>query len=115
MNNEYTPDRWTLITIGYSPSESITKILSGWVGGYLDGGSWRLSSGVTEVEDKGDHYLIHNHSGSIYTCYKSREGMSGMSSSVFNKWQSDAKLKVNEGVSIQCVPIEDYFKAHPTS
>ena len=82
MNNDYTahytPSKWIIIEIS-SAEDSVRKVFATWYGGYFDGDSWRLSSGITKVEDKGDYYLFHNESGSIYQCYKSYYGTNSYS------------------------------------
>jgi hypothetical protein len=91
------PDRWTLIQIE-SESGKVIKILSGWTGGYLGADEWRLSSGVKKIIDMDDHYEIHNESGSVYTCVKHREGTTGYTASILNKWISksiDSDIKIN--------------------
>lgn len=92
--SDYTPDRWVVVEIKPVEDEPIRKILAGWVGGYLGADEWRMSSGITEVKDEGDYYTIENHSGSVYTCYKNRVGMTGMSSSVFDRLSKNADIKV---------------------
>ena len=106
MSNKYTPDTWMLIQLESPESGKITKILSGWYGGYLNGDSWRLSSGVTKIEDQDNHYLIHNESGSIYTCYKSNEGLSGLTGNILHNWQEQAKDR--DGVTINEISIDQY-------
>jgi hypothetical protein len=106
MNNQYTPDRWILIQIESAKVGKITKILSGWYGGYLNGDSWRLSSGVTKIEEKDTHYLIHNESGSIYTCYKNNEGVSGLTGNILYNWQEQAKDR--DGVTVKEISIDEY-------
>jgi hypothetical protein len=106
MNNKYTPDRWVLIQLESPKSGKITKILSGWYGGYLNGDSWRLSSGVTNVEEKDNHYIIHNESGSIYTCYKNCEGVSGLTGNILYNWQEQAKDR--DGVTVKEISIDEY-------
>lgn len=66
----YTPDAWVLI----QTPEGV-KVLAGWRGGYLDGDQWRLSSGVTQVQDADNHWIMTNHSGSVYRCGKEFEGL----------------------------------------
>lgn len=88
--NDYTPDRWVIIEIN-SEHGKIRKILSSWYGGFAGSDEWRMSSGVTEVVDKDDHYEIHNHSGSIYTCYKNSIGMSSYTSRVYNNYLEEMK------------------------
>ena len=103
----YTPDRWVIVRIN-SSERKIDKILSSWYGGFAGSDEWRFSSGITKIEEKLDHqyphYLIHNHSGSIYTCHKNNIGMSTYTSSVYNSY----KKKVEEiGGSIEIIPVQD--------
>jgi hypothetical protein len=66
---EYAPDNWVVIKIkGDDPHY---RVLGGWSGGYLDGDSWRMNSGITRVDDADDHWLhFHGSSGSVYRCNK---------------------------------------------
>ena len=90
MSNGYTPDRWVIIEMN-SEHGNIRKILGSWYGGYAGSDSWRMSSGITEVIEHDNHYEIHNHSGSVYTCYKNNIGMSSYTSSVFNDYLEKMK------------------------
>ena len=67
--SEYTPDCWVVIEIAADDTK-VQRILSSWYGGWAGSDSWRLSSGITEVEELEDSYIIKNESGSVYTCYK---------------------------------------------
>jgi len=66
---EYNPDNWVVVKIkGDDPHY---RVLGGWSGGYLDGDSWRMNSGITRVVDADDHWLhFHGSSGSVYRCNK---------------------------------------------
>jgi hypothetical protein len=68
MNN--IPDNWVVVKV----DEDFYKVLAGWSGGYLDGDSWRLNSGISEVKDDGDYWLFIGASGSIYQCHKKGYG-----------------------------------------
>ena len=107
MSNDYTPhyipSKWIIIEIS-SAEDSVRKVFASWYGGYLDGDSWRLSSGITKVEDKGDHYLFHNESGSIYQCYKNCYGTSSYSYGIL---QNIAKT-VTESANFTIV--EEYYE-----
>ena len=70
MSRVHSPDRWLIVGDGKN-----FKVLGGWSGGYLDGDSWRLSSGLQKIEEDGDYYLMQNYSGSVYKCHKQGEGM----------------------------------------
>lgn len=88
--NQYTPDQWVLLLIE-SDTVRVVKILSGWHGGYTQGDSWRLSSGVTKMIEHETEYEIHNESGSIYHCQKTCEGMTGMTASMLENWNNQNK------------------------
>lgn len=86
----YTPDRWLLVSLRSNLTNStIIKILAGWYGGYTQGDSWRLSSGVTSILDEGDFYTITNESGSVYKCFKSEYGTTSYSGLMFQKFEAD--------------------------
>lgn len=83
----YPTDRWLIIKY---PNHY--RVFATWVGGYLDGDSWRLSSGVVKVEDNGDCYLIHNHSGSVYKCHKESYGSTSYGWSVLKSLHKDCEI-----------------------
>ena len=66
---EYTPDNWVVIRMT-NEGKTFYKVLAGWSGGYLDGNSWRMNSGITKVEEAGDYWIFHGASGSTYRCFK---------------------------------------------
>ena len=72
--SDYHPDSWVVLKIeqGATP---IYKVLGGWSGGYLQGDSWRMNSGITEVEIYGEHYIFRGNSGSEYWCHRSTYGL----------------------------------------
>ncbi len=67
----HKPDNWVVIKFeGKTPHY---KILGGWSGGYLDGDSWRMNSGIVRVEeDEEDKNRLNFYgaSGSCYSCHK---------------------------------------------
>ncbi len=86
MNNdteEYVPDNWVVLKMKHNDKVGY-KVLAGWSGGYLDGDSWRMNSGITEIEDDGDWWLIRGHSGSVYRCGKSRYGLRNNNVNIYN-------------------------------
>ena len=64
----YTPDNWVVIKL--NGDDPHYRILAGWSGGYLDGDSWRMNSGITRVEETDDAFLFYGASGSCYDCRK---------------------------------------------
>lgn len=67
-----TPDNWVLLKITLE-TETYYKVLAGWSGGYLDGDSWRMNSGIAKVEEDEDYYSFIGESGSVYKCHKDSE------------------------------------------
>lgn len=66
--SQYNPDNWVVVKVkGDDPHY---RVLAGWSGGYLDGSSWRLNSGITKVEEDGDYLNFYGSSGSFYKCHK---------------------------------------------
>lgn len=71
--NVYKPDNWVIIKIkGDAPHY---RVLAGWSGGYLNGSSWRLNSGITSVVEDDSYLLFKGSSGSVYRCHKESYGL----------------------------------------
>ena len=67
MSN-YTPDNWVVIKMDGDAAHY--RVLAGWSGGYLDGNSWKMNSGIIRVEMDGNYYHFYGLSGSCYSCHK---------------------------------------------
>lgn len=101
-----TPDCWVVVRMRHN-DDTIDKVLAGWYGGYLNGDSWKLSSGIATTEEFNDRYEFTNQSGSVYVCYKKRERMNGITamqydhiSGVFNNHIKD---RPNDVISIEII------------
>ena len=69
----YEPNNWVVIKInGKDPHY---RVLAGWSGGYLEGSSWRMNSGITKVEEDESAYYFSGSSGSTYRCGKQSYGL----------------------------------------
>ena len=68
--SEYTCDNWVVIKFNTEEHGIFYKVLVGTSGGYLDGDSWRMNSGITKVEEDEECYYFYGASGSRYRCYK---------------------------------------------
>lgn len=104
-NNLYHPDKWVVIGIN-TGEEIIYKVLGGWYGGYLDGDSWRMSSGVVSVETNDTHHTLSNYSGSSYVCHKDCYGTSGYTASIYSTYVESA---VTQGYDIFMLSYEDFL------
>jgi hypothetical protein len=86
----YHPDVWVVLEFDYK-GDVIRKILAGWYGGYANGDSWKLSSGITKTNEFEDRYEFENHSGSLYVCPKLAERMSGYTGQMYQKFLNEVK------------------------
>ena len=93
--SEYTPDKWVVIEITMDDTK-VQRILSSWYGGFAGSNSWRLSSGITEVEELEDSFVFKNNSGSVYTCYKRRYGMSSYTAGILEDFKKQAPVTMIE-------------------
>lgn len=90
MNAKTTADRWLILKLG-----DTYKVFGSWSGGYLDGDSWKLNSGIESVEEDGDYWLFHGFSGSVYQCHKDSYGASGYASAVLHSWmEADENIEI---------------------
>lgn len=69
----HLPDSWTVIKI--DSDDPHYRVLAGWSGGYLDGDSWALNSGIVRVEEGEDCWNFYGKSGSCYSCRKQSYGL----------------------------------------
>lgn len=84
---EYNPDCWVVLKMIHK-DQTFYKILGGWVGGYLNGDSWRLNSGVEKVELDNDLYKFYGSSGSVYNCHKSGYGLCMSTAGIWNQMKT---------------------------
>ena len=88
---EYVPDTWVVLKIKEGKYDrGFYKVLAGWSGGYLDGDSWRMNSGIIRVEEYEDYYDFYGSSGSRYRCSKKSYRLTMANAGVYNQ------LKENE-------------------
>ena len=88
--SEYNPDNWVVVKITKrNPddgiSNSVYKVIGGWSGGYIEGDSWRMNSGVTAVTIDESTFAFHGSSGSIYYCSKGMYGLRMSTLGIFNQ------------------------------
>lgn len=92
----YFPDNWVVVKIkDGSAGKQLYKVLGGWSGGYLDGDSWRMNSGICKVTEEGDHLKFWGFSGSCYVCHKDSYGLRMNNSGIYDY------LKKNEAFENQ--------------
>lgn len=96
---EIKPDKWLVIKIGVS--KPIYKVFASWYGGYLDGDSWKINSGISEVQKEGDHIDFHGYSGSCYRCHKNNYGISSYGERILDSMMNHPDLPGGEKYKIE--------------
>lgn len=101
----YTPDGWVLVKI--TGTDPHYRIFGSWRGGYLDGDSWRINSGITRCDEdddwngEGDMLIFSGMSSSQYMVHTSTYGNLGPYNwGVINNYceNSDGKMEVLEKI-----------------
>lgn len=103
----YSPENWVVVKLHNSKTDTtIYKVFGSWRGGFTDGDSWRLNSGISSIEEEEHHYSVHGHSGSIYHCHKNMEGTKHMG--MYNRGVLEQMLKrVPEHMEASIVPMTE--------
>ena len=105
-----TPDAFRILQVVID-GRTDYRIFSNQYGGYLESETWRLSSGglPEEIEDCGDAIVWPQHSGSVYTLYKRREGrlLSWGRHILQSKFLDPAARGEVPDIMIECVNLED--------
>lgn len=78
------PGKWIVIKLSPKNKEPFYKVLASFSGGYLDGDSWKMNSGITKVVETDTHFEFYGMSGSCYDCKKTAYGMHSLSESILN-------------------------------
>jgi hypothetical protein len=101
--SDYNPDKWMIVKITGKDTPPVHKVFACWYGGYLDGDSWKLNSGITKVTEKEDYFFFEGSSGSVYACLKGLYGVSAFGSGILQN-MSDKIYKV--GGTLDILPEE---------
>lgn len=81
----HLPDNWVVIKIkGDDPHY---RVLAGWSGGYAQGDSWQLNSGIVRVEEVEGRWHFYGASGSCYSCGKQSYGLRMNNAYIWDKLQ----------------------------
>jgi hypothetical protein len=102
MSN-YIPDKWIVVKItGYTDQKKpVYKVFACWYGGYLNGDSWKLNSGITKVTLEGNVYSFDGYSGSAYDCHKDLYGTNFYGHTVL---EGLIERSAENGVTIEVMP-----------
>ena len=105
--NTYTPDTWSILLFDSPTYGKIHKIFGGWYGGFTQGDSWKLSSGMKDLVDEGNFYSSVQESGSVYHLHKGLEKLSGYQLGILAGWVEQMNAV---GGSVVVVDVKDYLQ-----
>jgi len=75
INVTESPQKWVIVKITGEDEKVHYKVFGSWSGGYLDGDSWKLNSGISKVDEDEENFYFHGFSGSCYKCRKGKYGI----------------------------------------
>jgi hypothetical protein len=96
---ETKPDKWMVIKMGVK--DPVYKVFATWYGGYLNGDSWRINSGISEVQKEGNYINFYGHSGSCYKCHKDSYGITSYGERVLESIMSHPDKPEDEKYKIE--------------
>lgn len=82
MSN-YKPDYFVLIKF-QTEGQTFYKVFATWVGDFVRGDSWRMSTEIVRVEAKGQLLYFYGKSGSCYEVHKDTWGTTIWSGSILD-------------------------------
>lgn len=85
----YQPDKFVVLKLTFDSGQVRYLLFGTWMGGYLSGDSWRLNSGIKEVDARGPFLLFRGFSGSTYKVHKDMYGLSSYTDSILHSWERD--------------------------
>ena len=91
----YTPDTWVVLEFtDPSMTTPVRKVFAGWYGGYTQGDSWQLNSGIAKVRQDNGYYEFDGYSGSVYCCKQADYRTSGFMQTVLERWTQKATVNI---------------------
>ena len=91
---DHYPDNWVVLKIKEGKGTfPFYKVLAGWSGGYLNGDSWRMNSGITLVFERENTVDFYGESGSMYRCHKNSYGLRMNNAGIYNQLIEQQQFK----------------------
>ena len=103
----YTPDTWVILLFDSPDYGKVYKVFAGWYGGFSQGDSWKLSSGIKTFVSEGKFYSSLQESGSTYNLYKQSEKLSGYQYGLLAGWREQMD---EVGGSIEVIDACEFIK-----
>lgn len=109
MTSKYEPDGWKIIKLE-KEGQIQYRVFASWPGGYADGDSWQINSGVKGFEEDSTSVKFYGYSGSIYDCRLGGEDrISAYNSSVLTDLIRSS-MKSDHDISVTTITYEQFKK-----
>lgn len=106
--SEYYPDCYQFLRISSVYDDSVIyKLFAVWVGGYAQGDSWKINSGITQIFKEENSLRVSGYSGSTYVVNTENKFMSSYGTSVLT---DIIKRADKEGIKVELVSVEDVLE-----
>jgi len=93
------PDKWSIIKQTHEDGEIWYRLFANFYGGYVNGDSWRINSGIDVVKEDDKSFTINGaKSNTIYMCNKKSYGITSYGMLVFSSLQSEV---LDHGVKLE--------------
>ena len=106
---EYTPDSWKIVVIESKENGKIYKVLASWYGGFAGSNSWKLSSGIEDVQIEGKVFTMPQSSGSVYICHEDNEHVSGIMGGVYANFAE--RLEQSQAGTIRMLDWKEFLES----
>lgn len=105
----YKPNYWQVVKITSTEGKILYKVFATWVGGYVEGDSWKMNSGIETVKVNEKTIEFSGYSGSVYECLLD-EG--SYRTSMYTQSVLDSMIKKADliGAKIEVLPFETNFE-----
>lgn len=107
---DYTPTEWGIIrvTIVGEDARITYRVIAGWQGGYTQGRSWKISSGIESVEFTEDGYIrMPQASGSVYKVHPRCEQLDYYTNGIYESYKEEMETL---GHKFELITFEDFYK-----
>lgn len=102
----YTADKYEILKITPDGQESHYRLFTSNGGGYVDGDSWRMNSGITSIIEDPDGMLhVRGNSGSEYVVNKDMRGSTAYTSSILSQMIEQAH---KHHMQVEIITLDQY-------
>lgn len=102
----YHPNKWIVVRLTVRASGDVHyRVFATWSGGYTQGDSWKLNSGITTASLEDSVYSFSGTSGSVYKCHEHSYGTTVYGSGVLNSIIEQSK----DTIDIEILPEDADF------